>query len=200
MNPLPFVTVMSRVCDLVSALTEVSFLLFQKAVWPGGFAGCRACRQIGSRGCTPAWWPCLCHLGALGLGTLENRGTENIKDGCRGGGTLGSCGGCLSFGEKHPVPMPVKAGAELFWLQPCLVLPMPVGSSGPAALSVPSSATASSAAVRFLSWKGLCSRVTTTVQVWVWDGYSPHFFGKELTVNERGWVGGFDQLPMAGPG
>lgn len=40
-------------------------------------------------------------------------------------------------------------------------------------------------AVRFLSWKGLFSRVTTTVQVLVWNGYSPRFFGRELTVDER---------------
>lgn len=39
MNLLLFLPVTSQVCDLVSALTEDSFLVFQKAVPPGGLEG-----------------------------------------------------------------------------------------------------------------------------------------------------------------
>lgn len=39
MNLLLFLPVTSQVCDLVSAPTEVSFLVLQKAVWPGGLLG-----------------------------------------------------------------------------------------------------------------------------------------------------------------
>ena len=74
MNLLPFLPMRSQVCDLVSALTEVSFLVFQKAVRPGGLAGllgaeragrlvAGAARQPG--GDVPVIW------GLLGLGLLE---------------------------------------------------------------------------------------------------------------------------------
>jgi len=79
--------------------------------------------------------------------------------------------------------MLVKTGAEL--LPAALPCAAHACEQLGASAFVPSSATASSAAVRFLSWKGLSSRVTTTVQVSAWDGYSCHFFGRELTVNAR---------------
>lgn len=107
MNLLPFLPVTSQVCGLVSAPTEVSFLVFQKAVWPGGLEGLlgaeRADRLVAGavRQSFGVWDP------------WKQRGTESLKDGCRGGGTLESCGGHTSFWEKHPVPMLVKAGAEL---------------------------------------------------------------------------------------
>lgn len=66
------------------------------------------------------------------------------------------------MGEKHAVLVLVKAGAEtLAAALPCAAHAfMQFGT-----LFVPSFATASSVAVRFFSWKGLSSRVTTTVQV-----------------------------------
>lgn len=80
------------------------------------------------------------------------------------------------------VPVLVRAGAEIL----AAALPCAAHTSAQfGALFMPSFATASSVAVRFFSWKGLSSRVTTTVQISLWDGYSPHFFRKELTVNER---------------
>lgn len=86
------------------------------------------------------------------------------------------------MGEKYAVPVLEKAGAEI------LAAALPCAAHARTqfgALFMPSFATASSVAVRFFSWKGLSSRVTTTVQISLWDGYRPHFFGRELTVNER---------------
>lgn len=38
-NLLHFILLTSQVCDLVSALMKVSFLVFQKVVQPGGLMG-----------------------------------------------------------------------------------------------------------------------------------------------------------------
>jgi len=67
---------MSQFCDLVSAPTEVSFLVFQKAVQPGGLTGSLGAEHAGRSvagatrqpgGDLPVIW------GLLGLGPLETK-------------------------------------------------------------------------------------------------------------------------------
>lgn len=81
MNPLPFFPVMSQVCDLVSALTEVFFLVFQKAVWPSGLAGFLGAKHAGRlvvgaarqpSGDVPVIWQ------SLGPGTLGNKEAQRV--------------------------------------------------------------------------------------------------------------------------
>lgn len=73
-NLLPFLLMTSEVCDLVSALMETSFLVFQKAVQPGGLAGLLAAecvdRLVAVAPCQPGGdVPVI--RGLLGLGPLE---------------------------------------------------------------------------------------------------------------------------------
>lgn len=187
-NLLHFLPVTSQVCDLVSALMEVSFLVFQKAVQPSGLMGLLGVESAGRlvRGalCEPSLAVMSLSLGvSWSWDPWKPRATKRIRNNCGGCGTLGSQGGHRNLGERRAVPVLMKAGAGILAAAlPCAAYACTLRL---VALFVPSFATASSVAVRFFNWKGLSSRVTTTEQISVWDGYSPHFFGRELTVNER---------------
>lgn len=81
MNLLPFLPMTSEVCDLVSALTETSFLVFQKAVELGELAGLLAAecvdRLVAGAPCQPGGdVPVI--SGSLGHGTLGNREAQRV--------------------------------------------------------------------------------------------------------------------------
>lgn len=79
MNLLPFLPMTSEVCDLVSALTETSFLVFQKAVELGELAGLLAAecvdRLVAGAPCQPGGDV---PEGSLWHGTLGNRETQRV--------------------------------------------------------------------------------------------------------------------------
>lgn len=153
---------------------EVSFLVFQKAVQPGGLVGLLGAKHAGRfaaravcqpGGDIPVIWD------LLGLGPLESekqRGYIRWSWRCWDSEKLlrpPQLGGKALFSH-------VKAEAEF------LAADTPHAADACEQLGA-SNIVLSSVVVRFLSWKGLFSRVTTTVQVSGWDGWlQPSFLWK----------------------